>query len=165
MSRGRDADLTIDELLGLDDPQPSREGLKNRVGGVQYIPTYGRRVQVAAMSACGYTLDQIASELDINVKTLNDRFPAELATAKEYATAAMGLNLYQKGMGDGPGAIQATIFWLRSRAGWRESPSSLELTGKDGGPVQSVTAAVSAPAASASDAIALYKRLIDGEQA
>lgn len=82
-------------------------------------PTDETRQQVEKMSACGITQMQIASVLDINDKTLRKHYSNELDNAKCRATVAVSQSLYERALGDGPGAVTAAIFWLKTRAGWR----------------------------------------------
>jgi hypothetical protein len=45
-------------------------------------------------------------------------------------------SLYRKAATDGPQSVTAAIFWLKTRAGWKELVSH-ELSGPDGGPIRS----------------------------
>jgi hypothetical protein len=42
---------------------------------------------------------------------------------------------YRKATGDGREAVTAAIFWLKTRAGWKDTTAH-EISGKDGGPVE-----------------------------
>ena len=46
-------------------------------------------------------------------------------------------NLYRKATGDGREAVIAAIFWLKTRAGWKEITSH-EIAGRDGEPIEVV---------------------------
>jgi hypothetical protein len=50
------------------------------------------------------------------------------------ANAKVAENLYRKATGEGREAVIAAIFWLKARAGWRETHSH-EVSGKDSGPI------------------------------
>jgi hypothetical protein len=46
-------------------------------------------------------------------------------------------NLYRKATGDGREAVTAAIFWLKTRAHWKET-SVHEVSGPDGGPIEAI---------------------------
>ncbi|SFB68701.1 hypothetical protein SAMN05216321_101124 [Cupriavidus sp. OV038] len=114
-------------------------------GRKPFEPTEKQRVTVAAMAACGTPQDMICSKIKnpqtgrpVDVKTLRAAFRAELKDSKALATAMVAQNLFQHAMGKDQKAVTAAIFWMKCQAGWKEG-SKLELTGKDGGPLQSVS--------------------------
>lgn len=80
----------------------------------------GRR-QVEAMSAYGVPEADIARVLGIDPKTLRKHYRDELDTGSIKANSRMAENLYKKAMGDGPQSVTATIFWLKTRAQWKET--------------------------------------------
>lgn len=80
----------------------------------------GRR-QVEAMSAYGVPEADIARVLGIDPKTLRKHYRDELDTGSIKANSRMAENLYRKAMGDGPQSVTATIFWLKTRAQWKET--------------------------------------------
>jgi len=80
----------------------------------------GRR-QVEAMSAYGIPEADIARVLGIDPKTLRKHYREELDTGSIKANSRMAENLYRKAMGDGPQSVTATIFWLKTRAQWKET--------------------------------------------
>ncbi len=51
------------------------------------------------------------------------------------ANAKVAENLYRKATGEGRESVTAAIFWLKTRAGWKET-SVHELGGRDGRPLQ-----------------------------
>lgn len=95
-------------------------------------PTDATRRQVEAMAAYGIPQEDIARVVAIDAKTLRKYYPEELATGATKATAKVAENLYRKATGDGKESVTAGIFWLKTRAGWKETTVN-ELTGKDGG--------------------------------
>lgn len=103
-------------------------------GRKAYQPTADQRRQVEAMSAYGIPQDDIARVVQIDAKTLRKYYSDELATGSTKATARVAENLYRKATGDGRESVTAGIFWLKTRAGWKETTAH-ELAGKDGGPV------------------------------
>jgi hypothetical protein len=63
----------------------------------------------------------IARVLGIDPKTLRKHYRDELDTGSIKANSRMAENLYKKAMGDGPQSVTATIFWLKTRARWKET--------------------------------------------
>jgi len=59
----------------------------------------------------------------------------ELDDGHVKANAKVAENLYRKVTGEGREAVTAAIFWLKTRAGWKET-SVHEVGGKDGRPVE-----------------------------
>ncbi len=96
------------------------------------------------MSACGMPQDMIAAKIKnpqtgrpLDPKTLRAAFRAELREAKALANAMVAQNLFQHAMGKGRDAVIASMFWMKCQAGWKEA-QKIEVTGKDGAPIQSV---------------------------
>jgi hypothetical protein len=56
------------------------------------------------------------------------------------ANACVAESLYRKAVGEGREAVTAAIFWLKTRAGWKET-STPEFTGKDRQPLSVVLSA------------------------
>ena len=73
------------------------------------------------MAAYGIPEADIARVIGIDPKTLRRHYRDELDTGHVKANSKMAENLYRKAMGDGPQAVTATIFWLKTRAQWRET--------------------------------------------
>jgi hypothetical protein len=67
----------------------------------------------------GITQDEIASFLNIDIKTLCKHYRRELDTGATKANAAMAKRLFDAGVKDG--SVPAMIFWLKTRARWRET--------------------------------------------
>jgi hypothetical protein len=80
----------------------------------------GRR-QVEAMAGYGIPEADIATVLEIDPKTLRKHYRKELDKGHIKATAKVAENLYRKATGDGREAVIAAIFWLKTRAGWKET--------------------------------------------
>jgi hypothetical protein len=85
------------------------------------------------MAACGVPHERIASVLRISHVTLTKYYAYELENGLDAAINEMGNALFRRGLA---GDTTAAIFWLKTRARWRESPQTVEHTGKDGGPIQ-----------------------------
>ncbi|KUE88896.1 hypothetical protein ASL20_09740 [Cupriavidus necator] len=114
-------------------------------GRKPFEPTEKQRITVAAMAACGMPQDMICSKIKnpqtgrpVDSKTLRAAFRSELKEAKSLANAMVAQNLFQHAMGKGREAVTAGIFWMKCQAGWKEA-QKVELTGKDGAPIQNVS--------------------------
>ena len=77
--------------------------------------------QVEAMAGYGIPASDIATALDIERWMLERDYKAELAGAAIKANSKVAENLYRKATGDGREAVTAAIFWLKTRAGWKET--------------------------------------------
>lgn len=98
-------------------------------------PTKATRDTVTMHTAVGTNHDIIAGILGITKPTLHKYYRKELDEGMARANAAVGSALFNKAKG---GDTASMIFWMKTRAGWRET-NNVELTGKGGGPVESVT--------------------------
>ena len=94
------------------------------MGRPAHRPDPVTRRQVEAMAAYGIPEADIARVMEIDPKTLRRHYRSELDTGHIKANSRMAENLYKKAMGDGPQAVTATIFWLKTRARWRETTVS-----------------------------------------
>ncbi len=103
----------------------------------EHVPTEQSRKTVEAMSAYGVPQQQIAAVIGISKPTLEKHYRAELDTADAKAIAKVAESLFQKATGSHPQAVTAAIFWLKTRAGWKDT-SRVEHTGANGGPIQNV---------------------------
>ena len=77
--------------------------------------------QVEAMTGYGIPEDDIASVLNLDLEALKRDYASELANGHVKANAKVAENLYRKATGEGREAVTAAIFWLKTRAGWRET--------------------------------------------
>ena len=84
-----------------------------------HAPTEKSRAEVSALCSFGITQDEIATYLDIDIKTLCKHYRRELDTGAIKANAAMAKRLFDAGIKDG--SVPAMIFWLKTRARWRET--------------------------------------------
>jgi hypothetical protein len=91
------------------------------MGRRAHRPEPGQRRQVEAMSGYGVPEADIATVLDIDSKTLRKHYRSELDKGHIKATTKVAENLYRKATGEGREAVTAAIFWLKTRAGWKET--------------------------------------------
>jgi len=87
------------------------------------------------MAGYGVPEIDIARVVGIDPKTLRKHYRDELDTGQVKANAKVAENLYRKATGEGREAVTAAIFWLKTRAGWKET-SVHEVGGRDGQPIE-----------------------------
>ena len=87
-----------------------------------HSPTEKTRAEVSALTSFGITQDEISTYLDIDLKTLRKHYRRELDTGATKANAAMAKRLFDAGIKDG--SVPAMIFWLKTRARWRETDNN-----------------------------------------
>lgn len=80
-------------------------------------PTRESRQLVQLHATVGTQHDQIAKILRIDAKTLRKHYREELDNAMSQANATIGGALFNKAKA---GDTAAMIFWMKTRAGWRE---------------------------------------------
>jgi len=86
-----------------------------------YVPAANHRSQVEAMAGYGVPECDIAKVLDIDPETLRLHYRRELEASCVKTNAKVAENLYRKATGDGREAVTAAIFWLKTRARWKET--------------------------------------------
>jgi len=89
--------------------------------GKQHVPTEASRLRVRDMTRRGATQPVVAAALGIEEKCLRRHYRDELDVGLAEANTAVAGNLFRIATGDGPGAVTAAIFWLKTRGGWREA--------------------------------------------
>jgi hypothetical protein len=99
------------------------------MGRPRHQPDASQRRQVEAMAGYGIAEADIAKVLGIDPKTLRKHYRDELDVAHVKANSAVAQSLFRKATGDGPQSVTAAIFWLKTRARWKET-SIHELEGK-----------------------------------
>ena len=100
-------------------------------------PTKATRDTVALHALVGTPQEVIADVLGIDPKTLRKHYREELDQALAKANATIGGTLFNKAKS---GDTSAMIFWLKTRAGFRET-QNIDHTSGDGSmsPVDKVT--------------------------
>src|SRR5690349_18610154 len=107
------------------------------MGRPPHKPEPAVRRQVAAMAGYGVREVDIAQVLEIDAKTLRKHYREELDTGHVMANAKVAENLFRKATGEGREAVVAAIFWMKTRAGWKET-NTHEVSGTGGGPIEVV---------------------------
>jgi hypothetical protein len=95
-------------------------------GAVSRMP---QPAQVEAMAGYGLSAEEIARVLEVDLQMLTSAFANELESGQIKANARVAESLYRKATGEGREAVTAAIFWLKTRARWKET-SVHELTGR-----------------------------------
>jgi predicted transcriptional regulator len=102
--------------------------------GVEHIPTEDSRKLVKNLSAMGTRYVDIAHKLDITDDTLRKHYKAELEDGRIDANAQIAGTLFQQAK---KGNVGAAIFWLKTRAGWKET-NVTEFSGGEGSEVKEI---------------------------
>lgn len=97
--------------------------------GKLHVPTEENKRLVKTLSAVGIRHEDIATKIDISSDTLVKHYKRELDDGRVDANAAIGRSLYEQAK---TGNTTAMIFWLKTRAGWKETERH-EIAGADGG--------------------------------
>ena len=101
-------------------------------------PTDETRAEVAALASFGVTQEDIGAYIGISKPTLAKYYAEELSVSAIKANATVGKYLFSLASGQeiAKGATHgdckaAAMFWMKTRAGWREK-NDLNLTSSDG---------------------------------
>ena len=114
-------------LPGGFDPSPLAQTdanlppMKKSSGQPAHKPTEAGRNLVTSLAASGTPQDEIAGIIEIAAKTLREHYRAELDFGMARANAQVADNLFKKATGEGKEQRIAAIFWLKTRAGWKET--------------------------------------------
>jgi hypothetical protein len=87
------------------------------------------------MAGYGVAEADIARVIGIDPKTLRKHYRDELDLGHVKANAKVAENLFRKATGEGRESVTAAIFWLKTRARWKET-TAIEHGGPEGGPIQ-----------------------------
>jgi hypothetical protein len=96
------------------------------VGRRAHKPDPAQRKQVEAMAAYGIPEIDIAAVLSVDPKTLRKHYRDELDLGATKANAQVASYLFNSARN---GNVTAQIFWLKTRARWRETPMELRHSG------------------------------------
>ncbi len=113
----------------------------------------------ACMASGDFTQEQIAAALSVDHETLVKHCKAELADGRQVLNAKISGTLAKKAVDGDLGAI---IWYEKTRRGYRDT-SRHELTGADGGPIDSRSAVMVAditPEMDAAQAAEAYRKLL-----
>jgi hypothetical protein len=76
--------------------------------------------KVEALAGFGLSAADIACVLAIDEEDLKATYAHELASSALKANARVAESLYRKAIGEGRESVTAAIFWLKTRARWKE---------------------------------------------
>lgn len=91
-------------------------------------PTVATKAEVSALTSFGNTQEQIAEHLKISVETLVKYYKDELDNSVVRANAKVAAKLFRKAT-EGED-LSAMIFWLKTRAKWREKDEDMGMNKK-----------------------------------
>ena len=125
--------------INMDSSVPSDKALivdnesKDKGGRPPHLPTSDTRNKVFMLSSVGTRHEDIATVLGISADTLTKYYKEELDKGRIEANASVAETLFKQAK---EGNTTAMIFWLKSRAKWKESTQH-EISGNpDGMPVE-----------------------------
>ena len=101
----------------MGDTLPTKKSKKGKQGE-DYKPTKAERELVTLHARVGTPQEDIADILDITSKTLRKHYRRELDLSLYEANAKIGGHLYNKAI---EGDTSAIMFWLKTRAGFRDN--------------------------------------------
>lgn len=111
--------------------RPKTEENPNGAGRLAHEPTKENIATVRRLAALGVTYEDIASRLRISSDTLVKYYKETLDDARTDANASVAGTLFTQAK---RGNMTAAIFWLKTRAGWKETQVN-EFGGIDGKPI------------------------------
>ena len=127
-------DISMDSLSNDMIKQPeSLDIIKDKGGRPPHLPNADTRNKVFMLSSVGTRHEDIATVLSISTDTLTKYYKEELDKGRIEANASVAETLFKQAK---EGNTTAMIFWLKSRARWKESTQH-EISGNpDGTPVE-----------------------------
>lgn len=112
------------EAVVSEDGTPGSLQIERTGGRPPFEVTEDNRQLVLAMTVNGVTAEEVAETLGISQPTLRKYFMEELEHGRRNANAKVARSLYRRALkaddGKDKGAVTAAIFWLKTRAGWKE---------------------------------------------
>ena len=111
------------------------------------------------MTGFGLTQAQIAAIVGISEDTLQKYYQEEIEKGVARANMQVANNLFSIATSKGSGAVAAAIFWMKTRARWRET-DRIEVSGPDGGPIQTETKSLDVSRLSRDEREALKRTLL-----
>jgi hypothetical protein len=127
----RAADI-IAAIRKVQSTKPKRGPREGKRGPRAWVPSKEERLLVEHYVSIGMTQDHIALVMQKSVDSLQRHCRHELDTGTLKANAVVGASLFERASIRGDTTAQ--IFWMKTRAGWKER-AVVELTGEDGGAI------------------------------
>ena len=116
----------IDSNVKMEESEPKKRGRP------AHLPTDDTRKQVYELSRVGTRYEDIAEVISISDDTLVKHYKKELKLGRIEANAAVAGTLFEKAKN---GDTSSMIFWLKSRAQWKETQKHEHAGDPDGEPV------------------------------
>jgi hypothetical protein len=104
--------------------------MKGKSGRPRHKPTDESREEVRRLAGFGIPAEDIGLVIGVTRPTLIKYYRTELDDGVAKANAHVAGFLFNQARA---GNVTAQIFWLKTRARWKEPP--VEHTGEDGGPI------------------------------
>lgn len=125
--------LTVDPIAKdgqalLNNVTDTKDG--RRPKGTHPNPTIAQTV--ATMSLAGFTVRQVCEALKVSPETLSEHYDDEIKHGRTRMMTEVVGSLAQRAIA---GSDTAAIFLAKARLGWSDR-QQVELTGKDGGPIE-----------------------------
>jgi hypothetical protein len=99
----------------------ARKQPKGQKGQQPHVPTDETRRKAWFMAATGVPQIKIGRSIGISDRTLSEYYRRELDLGMPEANTTVAKNRYRIATGTSPQAASAAMFWLKTRAGWRET--------------------------------------------
>ncbi len=132
-SKSADKGLTLADLAGgMTVVVDSNTNRLQPINDKKRHPDTNLAASVATMALAGFTQKQITDALRISAETLHEHYKYELENGRVNTMAQVVGSLAQRAIA---GSDTAAIFLAKARLGWSDR-QSVELTGKDGGPIE-----------------------------
>lgn len=115
---------------------------KSRGGRPPHQPTEATRKQVKALAAYGIPQEEIGRVIGVSKPTLERHYREELDRGELEANAKVAESLFRKATGEGAQAVTAAIFWLKTRARWKEPATDTNMNLRAEGSIGALLARV-----------------------
>ena len=126
-------DISMDSVPSDKALSSDNVDIKDKGGRPPHLPDATTRNKVFMLSTVGTRHEDIATVLNISADTLTKYYKEELDKGRIEANASVAETLFKQAK---EGNTTAMIFWLKSRAKWKET-SQHEISGNpDGTPVE-----------------------------
>jgi hypothetical protein len=132
--------------------------MRRKPGRPAWEPTEDERRMIrACIASGGFTYEQIAAALRVDKETMVKHCKDDLEAGKSVVNATIDATLAGKAMNGDLGAI---VWWDKTRRGYRDTVRN-ELTGADGGPIDSRSVVVEiTPDMTPQQAAEAYRKLL-----
>jgi hypothetical protein len=113
-------------------PPKTQEKTPKPMGRPAYEPSEKDKAQVSALTAMGIPDYDIAKVMQISEPTLRKYYFRELEIGQISANSKVAQTLYKTATDpSNPKSVTAAIFWLKSRAGWKEDSAATPMGKKE----------------------------------